>query len=990
MSLPKQNVPIILGRGIDTKTDPKQVVAGQLLSLENAVFQKTDEYIKRNGTQIIGTGSSMSSGNFVAPYKSECVAGSEFSVYSYDKSQNTFDLKGSRVALDVTTQSVVRNSNSQNNADSAIHSSGVSAFTWQDLNLGTTYYCITDTFTNEYVVPPTIVSGATHSGNSKSKVVAFGNYFVFFYTSNAGVINAYYVLATTPKASLTQITWGTAHVSAPSNDRNNIYNIAVFNNRIYVAYATTTGQTAAVYIDTSFTVSSVTQFAIASRNLNLMGDASNNVWIYYSTDSTPWNVGYTVYDSNLVTQITQAIIFTSSDSGDESNCLTGYVIGTEGIFIFDRSADAEASELPTDPPQILVGQGDITGTVNPDIYSVAIGVCLASRVFFYNGVPYILGFFISAEVQRTYFLFGMPSFFTGGQVGNIVAKLAPSTAGDGSRQLTSVNQLSSNQFQFTYLLSDLVESLNGTIFSNAGVQSAIYQFGEPTITATGGENLLMSGSLVQMYDGLTVAELGYNIFPDNVTFTQSSTGGVISPGTYQYLVTYEWTDNQGQIHRSAPGGLNGGAITVVVPSGTSTNMVTLTLPNLTLTAKQNVLIVVYRTEANQGVFFRVNSVPTMVLTVSNPNVPTQDYNDIFNDTDINGNEQLYTTGGIIENIAAPALSNLVSYNSRMFGITEEDPLTFLYSQQILAQSPVEFNDSFTVRIEERNGPMTAMGVMDTNLIIFKSNSVYYMNGTGPSPNGLNNDFSTPQLVTTDTGCQNQRSIVPMPQGIMFQSPKGIYLLDRSLQSSYIGAPVEAFNNQTVTSAVLITNLNQVRYTMSSGVILCYNYFFSQWSVFTNQNAADSCIFNTLHTYIQPTGSVIQETPNAFLDWDQTPVLMSLQTSWLSFATLQGFQRVYQLLILGDWISAHNLQVNVNYDFVDNSGQTTLIPVPIAPVTGVEQFRVFLQKQKCEAVQIEIQELQPTPSGQGLNLSGLSFIAGIKKGQQKVQASVSYG
>ena len=66
---------------------------------------------------------------------------------------------------------------------------------------------------------------------------------------------------------------------------------------------------------------------------------------------------------------------------------------------------------------------------------------------------------------------------------------------------------------------------------------------------------------------------------------------------------------------------------------------------------------------------------------------------------------------------------------------------------------------------------------------------------------------------------------------MFQSAKGIYLMDRSLESiKYISDAVEAYNSYTVTSSKLITSLNQVRFTLSGGVVLVYDYFVDQWSV----------------------------------------------------------------------------------------------------------------------------------------------------------------
>ena len=40
----------------------------------------------------------------------------------------------------------------------------------------------------------------------------------------------------------------------------------------------------------------------------------------------------------------------------------------------------------------------------------------------------------------------------------------------------------------------------------------------------------------------------------------------------------------------------------------------------------------------------------------------------------------------------------------------------------------------------------------------------------------------------------------------------------------LGAPVEAYNQQTITSATLAPNVNQVRFTLGNGLALVYDYF----------------------------------------------------------------------------------------------------------------------------------------------------------------------
>ena len=106
--------------------------------------------------------------------------------------------------------------------------------------------------------------------------------------------------------------------------------------------------------------------------------------------------------------------------------------------------------------------------------------------------------------------------------------------------------------------------------------------------------------------------------------------------------------------------------------------------------------------------------------------------------------------------------------------------------------------------------------MDEKLVIFEDDRIFYLTGSGPNATGQQNNFSDPQLVTSDVGCSNTRSIVQTPKGLMFMSNKGIYLLDRGLSTHYIGAPVEAYNSLTITSAILIQDENQVRFTASDG------------------------------------------------------------------------------------------------------------------------------------------------------------------------------
>jgi hypothetical protein len=68
--------------------------------------------------------------------------------------------------------------------------------------------------------------------------------------------------------------------------------------------------------------------------------------------------------------------------------------------------------------------------------------------------------------------------------------------------------------------------------------------------------------------------------------------------------------------------------------------------------------------------------------------------------------------------------------------------------------------------------------------------------------------------------------------------------------------------------------------------------------------------------------------------------------------------------------------------------------PLGGPPDLEQWRVFCTKQKCMAFQVSIQEVyDPSfgiPAGEGLTLSGLNFILGLKSKWRTVPSAISVG
>jgi hypothetical protein len=291
--------------------------------------------------------------------------------------------------------------------------------------------------------------------------------------------------------------------------------------------------------------------------------------------------------------------------------------------------------------------------------------------------------------------------------------------------------------------------------------------------------------------------------------------------------------------------------------------------------------------------------------------------------------------------------------------------------------------------------------MDDKLIIFKYAGIFFMYGDGPAADGSNNDFSTAQLITSDTGAINWQSVVLTPMGVMYQSQKGIYLLDRSLGTgNYIGAPVEnLIAGYTVVSSFVVPDQNQVRFILSptagdstETTILVFDYLVQQWTSYTTELGAYPLYAAAVY---QPTGTIAMmanngrifyEDPTSYLD-NGNKYAMGLTTGWLSMAGIQGFQRLWKFLILGEWLSSHTLYVEIAYDYNDNQIQYDQIPVGSSLVPY--QFRINSQYQKCAAVQISISETPGGTNGASMSLANLALEVGTEGGVQRIGSSNTY-
>lgn len=1005
-ALTKQAVDISFAKGLDTKTDPFRVPVGNFLELENTVFQTGGLLQKRNGFDEL-TPLTITNLTTLGTFNGGLIAVGD-NIQSYSAETEKWSQRGDIQNLSLNVLPAVRTNAGQVTADMAMYTNGLACTAWQDTT-GAAYYQVIDSSNGNVVVSATLLS----STGKNPRVFLLGYYFVVtFMATVAGTPHLRFVAI--PVNNLNSPV-GPTDISTVPSSITAAYDGFVVGSNLYVAWNCNDMGGAIRIIKIDRTLTLFTPVVITGKSATLISVTADShapgieIWLT-AYDSGTQNAYSWVYSPTLLP------ILTATKTIDTVAVVALTSIADSGICYIIDEVDHDYAYTPIRSDYVEYKGVSRTGGVgSPAI--ILRGFGLASKPFYSPTTAHItfLGLYGGA-MQPTYFLVDV--------FGTILGKLAYSNGVTyATSQVLSGTHTQGHSISMAYLFSDLIQPVNKStglanpsgIYAQKGINLATFTLdAAPASTSELGGSLHLSGGFLWQYDGVKPVEHSFHVWPEDVDVTTATTGGNISDQRYYYVATYEWTDAIGNIHRSAPSVPQG-----ITTTGGNTSTNTIYVPTLRLTAKtgiNSVRIVLYRWSTAQQIYYQVTSIISPTA-----NVTTQDYvaiDDILADTAIVGNTILYTTGGVVENIAAPACSAVSLYKSRLLLVPAEDPNNLWYSKQVLSATPVEMSDLFTLYVAPTTGVQGSTGnlkfttSLDDKAICFKNQAIYYFVGTGPDNTGANNDFSEPVFITTTVGCENQRSVVFMPQGLMFQaaSGKGIWLLGRDLSTSYVGAPVERYNDANVVSALNIPGTNQVRFTLDNGITLMYDYYYGQWGTFTDIPAQSSVVFQSLHTYLNSFGQVFQETPGAYLD-GSSPVLMKFKTSWLNLAGLQGFERAYYFYILGTYLSPHRLNVSIAYDYNEAPSQVTLITPDNsneawgdAPLWGsgspwggagnIEQWRVFLQTQKCQAFQITIDEVfnrdVGQPAGAGLTISGLNVIVGLKKKYTTLRPSNSAG
>lgn len=1004
MPLQPQVIGVQLGGGVDTKTDSRQLVPGKMVVLENANLETTKKYKKRPGSDSLTTqdtdGFTVGTNPIgLASFQDQLLQYNGVNPFSYSPEINKWQDVGSFTPLAFSKKSLNRTVTAISNQDVAIDStSGIQCYVYNgNADTGPAKYQIIDGTTG------TPLSGSNGGINSvpslssnsiRVKVFVMGANFVFVgMDSSTKQLFYSYVPINIPLQSASSA----VAISTVADSSNFVWDGSVLNGTLFFSYQTTSNVVATSFLTQNFvhgvTVSST---ASGSKCICTFTDGGTLIWVACSAGTT---AKYFIYNSDLTP------FLATTNFGGTWTAADSVIRNITGIYIGGGQARFFYESAPTNYDYdgfVISGVGTSGGAINSDT-NTTYGVGLISKPFLYRGTDTYVLACRQSTLQTTYFLIN--------QANTVICKSSAGVAGglngNGSHSRRTTGTLSNviTMTSTSFLIAGIeVSQTTSTPLSAVtyGVVANTYEFdaAATTVEVTAQNVMLVTGGTLMMYDGAYFCEHGFLYYPEDLVVTQS-TGGDYADGVYNFQVVFEWTDAQGNVYQSTPSS----EVQVTITSGSGMASVIVTCSGLTLTQKIGARIAVYRTAKDETTAPLQRDSTFAVSTADTRATAT-----LISTTEPPVGNNIYTTGGAVGNDSPPATKAIALYRNRAVVVPCEQASSFWYSKSIVPGASTDFSLSFTWNIDTQGGDIVGAIQMDEKLILGKGNNFFFMSGSGPADTGANNDFTDAQILPTDCGVVDLKSLVLMPQGILFKSGKGIYQLDRSLQISYIGADVEQYNDGNVTAAFLLRDGRTARFSLDSGILLSYNYFLNQWSTIPNASAVDAAIFENVYCYLKSDGTVVQEDLDSFSD-SGNPIKLKLQTGWISFNQLQGYQRVYKLMILGDYISSDQMVVSIAYDFNPDPKQIQTVNLTTAygpdstwgssatwgsdAFWGGTQFppmqaQIDTIQQKCQSIQITIEDSQSYNSGEGFEISGLAFEVGVEPGLFRINEGRSFG
>jgi hypothetical protein len=1030
--------------GLNEGDDPKNLPPGTLLRAENCAMDKARRLVKRPGTTGLlqtAIGATISSGKrFVTNGKSLAITDGE-NLWTYVDALSKWNHIDRIPSWQVTKRALADSLRSVTALDVAVYGRMLVTI-YRVGGTGSVYYQIDNLDTGDPIIPSTQLASA--SGGAV-RVAVSGSTAYLFYSITGGINWAPYDLATLGLGASPAALVANAVAGAPTFD---------------VAIGTPTAGVPTLYLVyellagtdrtrlASFTLSTM----VAIATLDSPGRGLTSVGVAFGALAQKVTIAFATSVAGNLTQISSCSTALASQVGPTT------VWAGRSSYVFVAEHDA-TNVLVGWTRNSATGDKSTADRLYTCLFSVAAHAQVAPSQRITFGVfnptkPWKTGsrWFVSALSWVHPYTF--PSVAEIAQPSSVVLEVETTFSLTGDQDGTHPHVATLENYTGWFGTED--EIVQSAVDGDGAVWlAAPYRVHEPIgyctspavplgwnvfrLEASGGDTYraaaigrgaLLAGGAPAWFDGAYAMPYGFAHAPQILSVTPTAGGSMVA-GTYSYVVTFARIDASGVVHRSAPSAPVSGVAAAADLSMTvlvSTSSISAGQRATTAAISANpVFLEVWRTTVDgTGSHYRISLEPTYQVLTNDPRAADVSLVDTRADANIAAGgtpvvplasrQQLYTDLGELENIPPPSLVTTATHQGRLVGIGPDLRTVWLSKDSKIDPTIAPgFNEALTLAFSRDK---TALASLDTVLVIFGKDTIDVVHGDGPDDSGNNNTWQV-QAVQTDVGCVNPRSVVATPVGVMFESRRGLDMLDRGLNvTDVLGrAVVDTLTTYSnITSAVLVAEENEVRFTCdngTNGIVLAFDYLNKIWFTRKYTDASDTAaasikfvdaaLIDGIYTLLTAGGQVYRESTTSFLDGGSTYVETDILLAPISAQPGRSgwsndnlaWQRVKDLTLMGTSVANHDLAVSFALNYANTFGQThrflaNTVGTPTA-VGPLEKARVTANVQKCQAFQIRIRDLAPTGNSvvgnasAGVILESLCLRVGAKDGPAKTTA-----
>ncbi len=993
--LSPQQVVIPFGIGLNQKQDPRALQVPSLTRCLDAAFTEIGGLQTRYpyasiGTDIFG-GGSVSDCRRIVENGSELLLFTKTALYSWNAGRSAWVLKGTHLAAKIEESPKFVTPGDQVSADRAELSNTV-VYCWTDDVTG--YVAAVDKTTGSVLMSPTALAGS----GLRMRVTALTTKIILSFYDGIGGIYCY---ALDPAAPATALLGASTTLSsvAVGQSAGPYYDI------VKVPLADTAVYAVSELADTNYTIGTVTSALVVARVAKARNTRSA---IAVSCEPTGTSVQVIRADigtieGDLITISTLADVYTDQAVGTFAGVIDQITAAHRSVadssvyrcYAFWSSGEVATSTDWTSEYN-WVSTGNTLGTAARLVRRLGV----ASRAFDHDGRVFVWMAFASAsgfsgggpvewraQLQNSYFLYRDDA--------TLHAKAAFARAGGFSAttgHLPGVANVGGSSYAWCGIERRIIDL--GGLQSGYGARAprditVTFDSSEARRCARLGQTLYISGGEILQYDGAGLYECGFHVYPYYFGVTQQLAGNM-ADGTYTYKCTWRWDNAKGDLDRSTTA--TTGEVTIAAgPNGV---LLPTFLP-MHVTHKTRVAAEVWRTGVNPGAdspFYLVTSKDPAAAT--NPNrylenepdsAALDSFQDEFADSVATTKEPSNENGGLLEYLAPPAATIITATADRLFlaGVAG-DPHRVWYSRQRHDGEVASFHETLTVEVPRVGGDITAIAVRDGVLYVWRETAVYALPGDGFDNLGGGQNFGPSRLLSSDVGCVSMEALGATATGYIFKSSKGWYTLEGAAVQ-YIGDKISDYDSDTVYAVHVLEGQHQIR-CLTSARCLVFDTHVSQWSEWTIADGLHAALWNGTYHYLATGAVKAEQTTYSAVDYG-----MDIETAWIPLGNIQGFGRVWEIKVLGEYRSDHELRVRLARNWLTSYFQDKAWDPDPTDVGEPLQIEHRPSIQEMQAIKIRLTvtggvtypdggglPIAIAPSGEALKLTNLTLELGLER------------